>query len=106
MFDVKEINILIQALDDWEKACVRDVLSSSIIDACIMAGHEGADAHRAKVDTELARAELEQADRKEQAILLKAKLIQMRRELSAQSVDAFAQAINVAADNAMKEESQ
>ena len=92
--DVREINVLIQALDAWEKEVGRSVLSRSLISAIVFAGREGTDEVTAKAEADIERAELESANRQEEAIMIKAKLIQARRELAAQGTEAFADALS------------
>ena len=70
-FDVREINTLIQALDAWERAATRDAMSTTLMGAIIMAGREGADQLIAESKAEMARAQLEQEDRKEETLLAK-----------------------------------
>lgn len=86
MFDIDEINILLEALNDWVASVVRKNAMGSLLTAMLIGVHmEGKDKENFKEqmleDADKAKQETE--SREERAILLKAKLIRMRQELMA-----------------------
>ena len=80
-----EIDVLIEALDDWESRGLMGVMMGSLLTGLVEKDKTKEDRARA-VDEEMAQFQREKKGRKEQSILLKAKLISLKNKLDANSL--------------------
>lgn len=94
---IQEINQLLEAIDAWEKEPMRNGFTDGMLGAMLngLGPKEGSQEERAeKFEREtkqrIERSTIEERVRKESAILLKAKLITMRNELTAEMSSATA----------------
>lgn len=103
-FSIQEINILIDALKEWRSAPGSNAFSSTLFGTIMMAGREDAEAFRAEAQRDIAKAKMEQRQREEDAIIIQAKLLQMRRDLEATAANEFSATLNERARVAIQDQ--
>lgn len=87
MFNSNEIDILMEALDAWESKDSMSDLLVTMLGAGMAKDEASRDSYLEERQIEMEKRKLEQRTRKEQAILIKAKLIQMRDRADIEELD-------------------
>lgn len=83
----KEINILIEALDEWEQKGLMSNLMGGLMGSMMIKEDEAKAEWEEIQEKKRKEFEMEQRERKEESLLLKAKLVGMKRDLAVEEAN-------------------